>query len=304
MSRGRHRVKDALFGNASSLCPLFVGVSQVQAPISGTLERSSQSPDGKCWFEYYATGAGRVLRYPKLVDFVFDPDLLSAGVCALPALTCDRDTVEHLFHNSMLPMLLADGGALMLHGAAIDMDGSAVVFIGPSGRGKSTLAASFAASGVPFLSDDSIRLNPVADGYIAQPGYPSVRLWRDSDAAVISRRLPAPSGVNFSGKLRYAAGGEIPHASSPVPLRAIYVLAREDVSATTITSLSANDALMEFVQQSFILDIRSERVLSGHFERMAALADKVLAFRLDYPRVYGRLPEVHAAILDHARSLP
>ena len=293
-----------MFGNASSSCPLFIGVPQVQAPIEGTLVRASQSPDGECWFEYYGTGLGKVLRYPKLVDFVFHSDLLSAGIRALPALTCDRDTVEHLFHNSMLPMLLADSGALMLHGAAIDMDGSAVVFIGPSGRGKSTLAASFAASGVPFLSDDSIRLEPVAEGYIAQPGYPSVRLWHDSDVAVISRRLPSPSRVNFSRKLRYAAGGEIPHASNPVPLRAIYVLAREDVSATTITALSANDALMEFVQQSFILDIRSERILSGHFERMAALADKVLAFRLDYPRVYGRLPEVHAAILDHARSLP
>lgn len=292
-----------MYGSSIAVWPLAICPAQTQARIDGVIERTSLLPWGAVWFELYQTSEGKLLRFPQLADFAFDPDALLSGVRATPSIDTDQASVEHLFHNNVMPMLLADRGALVLHGSAVDIGGCAIIFIGASGRGKSTLAASFASTGFPFLSDDSIRLDLTEDGYLAQPSYPSIRLWRDSDDAILLGRVSEISGVNFSEKVRYAAGGEIPHSTTPVPLRAIYVLAHEGLPATNIEPLGANEAMMEFVQHSFILDIRSASTLGGHFERMVTLANKVSAFRLDYPRNYARLPGVHSAIVSHAQSL-
>ena len=283
--------------------PLVIGSAAIQKQIEGVVERTSLFPQGEVWFEFFQTQGGKLIRFPQLADFLFDPHALSAGIYATPTPETDWVSVEHLFHNNVVPMLLADRGALMLHGAAVDLGGFAVAFIGISGRGKSTLAASFAANGFPFLSDDSIRLEATDASYVAQPSYPSIRLWRDSDEAVLAGRAEKMRAVTFSDKARYAAGDEIPHAAEPTPLRAIYVLARDGVIATAIKPLGANEAMMEFVQHSFMLDIRSEHALGGHFDRMAALACKTPAYRLDYPRDYAQLPDVRATIISHARTL-
>jgi hypothetical protein len=292
-----------LYGSEPTLLALVIGPAQVQTQISGVIERTSLLPWGAVWFEFFRTPQGKLLRFPQLADFDFDPDDFSQGIRATPSPDVDRDTIEHLFHNNVVPMLTADGGALILHGAAVDIGGFAVIFLGASGRGKSTLAASFAAAGFPFLSDDSVRLSQTESGYRAEPSYPSIRLWRDSDEAVLSGRAREMSGVKFSNKARYAAGGEIPHSINPTQLRAIYVLANEAPASVMIQSLGANAAMMEFVQHSFILDLQSETTLGGHFERMATLANKMPVFRLDYPRDYTRLPDVRAAIVSHARAL-
>ena len=110
-------------------------------------------------------------------------------------------------------------------------------------------------------------------------------------------------GAARRGFGRYAADGEIPHAVNPTPLRVIYVLSSEAPASTVIRSLRANEAMMEFVQHSFILDIRSKATLSGHFERMATLANNTSVFRLDYPRDYALLPDVRSAIISHATAL-
>lgn len=292
-----------LDGIATALWPLVINRAAFQTRIDGVVERTSHLPQGAVWFEFFQTKQGKLIRFPQLADFLFDPHALSAGIYATPTPETDRVSIEHLFHNNVVPMLLADRGALMLHGAAVDLGGFAIAFIGVSGRGKSTLAASFAANGFPFLSDDSICLEPTDASYVAQPSYPSIRLWRDSDEAVLAGRAKKMRPVTFSDKARYAAGDEIPHAAEPTPLRAIYVLARDGVSAATIKLLGANEAMMEFVQHSFILDIHSPDTLGGHFERMAALAKKTPAYRLDYPRDYSQLPDVRALIIGHASTL-
>jgi hypothetical protein len=47
-----------------------------------------------------------------------------------------------------------------------------VVFAAESGRGKSTLAASFAVNGFRFLTDDGLVLEPAGEGYAVLPSHP------------------------------------------------------------------------------------------------------------------------------------
>jgi len=292
-----------LYGDTTGYPSLSLYPARAQEQVDGVIQRTSLLPLGAVWFELFNTARGKLLRFPNLADFDFDPEDLSEAIRGTPSPDVDIDTIEHLFHNNVVPMLMADSGALILHGAAVEIGGFAIIFIGASGRGKSTLAASFACTGFPFLSDDSVRLDWLETGYLVQPSYPSIRLWRDSDEAVLSARIRKTSTVKFSDKSRYAAGGEIPHSSNPTPLRAIYVLANEALTTTVIQPMGATEAMMEFVQHSFILDLKSQTTLCGHFEHMATLANNTSVFRLDYPREYAMLPEVRASIVSHAQAL-
>ena len=92
-------------------------------------------------------------------------------------------TVRHHFVDDVMPALLAmEEPCCVFHSAAVVVPEGAVLIAGDSGMGKSTLAASFALNGFAILSDDCVVVD-MADGiFVAQPSYPSVRLWRRARA--------------------------------------------------------------------------------------------------------------------------
>ena len=66
--------------------------------------------------------------------------------------------------------------------------------------------------------------------------------------------------------------------------------------------MSASEALMGWVRNSFLLDPRDGAILARHFDRVAGLANSAACYRLDYPRRYEELPRVRNAIAAHHRS--
>src|SRR5690606_19444533 len=109
---------------------------------------------------------------------------------------------EHMLVDQVLPRLLAQLGHLLVHGSALRIDGRGALFIGPSGRGKSTLAGLMQRQGHTVLSDDCILL--VADGerFQALPTYPSLRLNIDSLAALFPVSPDTVSVAAYSEKRR------------------------------------------------------------------------------------------------------
>lgn len=65
--------------------------------------------------------------------------------------------------RQLAPIASSALGHLVLHASSADLDGRSVLFVGESGRGKSTLAAAFDRCGYRLLSDDlsPVRFNPV-----------------------------------------------------------------------------------------------------------------------------------------------
>lgn len=109
-------------------------------------------------------------------------------------------------------------GGLLLHGAALVIDGEAVVVSGPSGAGKSTLAARFAGA---VLHDDVIALAP-------------------------DQR--SPSGwAAWSQDGSRAPSGDLP---GEVPLRRL-LLFSGDRAHTLSTPILAADALGELAAQTY-----------------------------------------------------
>lgn len=93
----------------------------------------------------------------------------------------DREIIIFLW-ASAIAALLQQRGTLIIHGSAIKVGNYAVIFSGRSGSGKSTIALTFATlKNAHIISDDicAISLND-AGIPVVQPGYPLVKLWRDS----------------------------------------------------------------------------------------------------------------------------
>jgi hypothetical protein len=92
-----------------------------------------------------------------------------------------KESDAALFVLTMFGVLLHQRGDLILHGSAIAIDGAAMIFCGPSGVGKSTLAASLMNRGHRVVSDDLSRIGFDANGRpVVFPDGRMLKLWTDS----------------------------------------------------------------------------------------------------------------------------
>ena len=255
--------------------------------------------DGDVAAQFYRTSAGYLLRFAESADFTID--FARQVVTCSPAPDMPDEHIADLYFNQVLPLLMGHDGDPVIHASGVAIDGIAVGFIGPTGRGKSTLAASFARAGHPFLTDDGLILDPAGHGYMVRPRRPILRLCADSEAAILEKNAPLPDVVLW--KERHHASAEMPFHDTAVPLGKLYVLREPSGCATAkITALSPVDALSALIGHSFILDVDDRTRVRALLDRLGDIAERVGCFALDYPRDYAALPGVLDAIIGHARK--
>jgi hypothetical protein len=161
-----------------------------------------------------------------------------------PALWQDR-----LF-NSLLPLLLAARGELVLHACAVQTDAGAVVVCGPSRRGKSTLAALFDAAGLPLIAEDVVLVTFSGTRALAWPGPEGVRV----DAATGARLREVDSaGMPVGGKRVHASLAGDP--AGPIPIAALVSLDPRDDAPLRVTPLSPAAAMAAVFPSVFRLDV-------------------------------------------------
>lgn len=253
---------------------------RAQPPVDSNPFNEWISPGGGVWTGFYRIENGYMLRFPCLADFgVSDTGI---EIVAHPVPGVSAATVQHLYSSQVLPLALSRQGELVLHASAVEVDDSVLAFLGTSGRGKSTLAASFTECGHRIVTDDGLQLQSAADGYLALPGHPSIRLLDDS------RRL---------------AGDNLPFRDSSCPIRCMYFLGEGVADSVAIESVSGRDAMIELVRHSFLLDVEEKTMLARHFSQLTLLVSRPIFFRLDYPRNFEVLPAVREAVLAHSGSI-
>jgi len=257
--------------------------------------------DGTLWTQFYRRHDGYLLRFPDLADFEVSAD--GAVIQSFPAPGVDLSTVEHLYLNQVLPLALSRQNRLVLHGSAVDIQGQGVAFLGESGRGKSTLAASFATEGTRFLTDDGLLLEWAGEQCLIIPSHPSIRLWEDSQSALMHAGTAMAPPVSFTSKARFLAGKGIPFCDESRPLHRVFFLGDGASETPTIEALRPAEALIELVKHSFLLDIEARDMLVRHFDDLTRLAALPIYFRLDYPRDYGALVAVRDAIVQQVLDL-
>ncbi len=186
--------------------------------------------------------------------------------------------VEALLLGAVAGVLLHQRGDLVLHASGVVIGGRAVALAGPSGRGKSTLAAALAALGYAPLCDDLFRVRLADDGVWAIPGSSRLRLW--PQAAVLLSHAPETLATGRPGHPKRLL--VLPPAPAPVPLAALIRL-RLDTRLDTprLTRLSGPSAIMP--AEDLVYRARLGRRLGrriGLFQDMTRLGAQVPVFAL------------------------
>ncbi len=269
-----------------------------QLAISTEAFHKWTQPDGNVWMWFHRNDSAYLLRFPDLADFQVSGDGVRVLVWPVPGVS--PQTVEHLHLNQVLPLALSRQGKLVLHGSAVDVDGNGVAFVGESGMGKSTLAASFATNGGRFLTDDGVQIEWVNGNCQIIPSHPSIRLWEDSQNALTDAATVVAPALEFTTKARLLAGANIAFCEGALPLRRVYFLGVGDAASVEIEMMKPAEALIQMLKHSFFLDMDEREMLAQHFDELSRLAALPIYFHLDYRRCYDDLAHVRDAITQHA----
>jgi hypothetical protein len=259
-------------------------------------------PDASPSASFWRCGQDYLVRFPALADFEISADGSRVAMWRPPSVA--ESTARNLFLNQAVPLALSRQGSLVLHASAVDLNGQCVAFAAPSGRGKSTLAASFARAGHAFLCDDALLVEQADARTVAMPGHPTIRLWPESEHSLL-RDAPVEhaEALEYTRKARLLSSDLLPHCEAPRPLHTIFFLGEEQSAGIRLETLSGAAATVELLRHSFILDTEEPALLGPHFERIAGVARQVNCVRFDYPRRYECLHEVMRAVTDQVGDL-
>jgi hypothetical protein len=172
----------------------------------------------------------------------------------------------------ILAALLRLRGLLVLHASGVALAGGAVLFLGDSGWGKSTLAQAFCARGHQLIADDVNAIATEQESLTVLPGFPQLKLWPDAAATLLpaANRMGGACAQAPKQHHRLAA-----FADRPLPLKHIYVLGNTGLDAS-LRPLSTQEAMLALIRFSRYAIIPTRRDLQArHLQQCAQVASRI-----------------------------
>ena len=210
----------------------------------------------------------------------------------------NEDDVAAFFTSSAFTVLLQQRGVVTLHAAAVAAKAGAVLLLGRSGVGKSSLAVALVERGHPLLADDVTGVVLGAGGRaMALPGFARQRLWVHT-LNEMRWRERAQSRVR-QGMEKYWMPAQRA-CTEPLPVRAALVLTandRSDVGIEPAPTGSAFWLLWENTHRRRAMDAMGQR--PAHFRAVTALAQSVPVARVTRPRHPFLLDELADRVAIH-----
>ncbi len=183
-------------------------------------------------------------------------------------------------------------GRAVLHGSSVAFGEVGAVFVGPSARGKSSLAAWLCSRSWRFVSDAMTVVEPRTRALVQQPH--RFRLRDDAVKALGSEPGDLPIDDQLTGKRRIDVGVSQCIQSS-LRLERAFVI--EPGTAVRLEELEKSSAVMALVGNSYLAG-RMGKVESGlPLLRAASLVDSGLRVQiLSYPRTWTALEDVRLVL--------
>ncbi|HEY6421202.1 MAG TPA: hypothetical protein VIX59_19565 [Candidatus Binataceae bacterium] len=280
---------------------------------------SYAAPDGRPALRQAKVAGGYLLSFPDLADFFVAQNGLEV-TCCWPYAHGSIETICHLALDQVIPCVANLLGLLALHATAVLTPHGVCGFMGSSGVGKSTLAASFDLAGYPAFCDDCLVVVERGREMLAEPGYASVRLWEDSARSLLGESAADHPALghytNKRGVEGAAAADTLTIPRRRTPLVAIYHLTREvpdkadgesgaaskhqapQREAPSIAELSAREVFAQLLRTTYRLDTTDQAMLRREFKALHSLVDRIPVRRLHLPSDFDALPAVREIVLN------
>jgi len=244
---------------------------------------------------------GYYLRFPDLADFqILDK---CADIQCYPMPGVAEDSIRHLLIDQVIPRIVGHQGSIVLHASAIVINGVAILFLGETGWGKSTLASSFHSKGYQLLADDCVLLSPEENNINVIPSYSGIRLLADSVSAVLGEDNNLHNMTHYSAKKRLILSrGVSKQGACSLPIGAIFNIVSPDKSPAeevVIEEIKGAKVVTELLKHSFVLDVTDKEKLTRKFYMTSTItASDLPVYRLGFPRQYDFLERVHDSVED------
>lgn len=194
-----------------------------------------------------------------------------------------EDEIRQFLLGTVATLLLHQRGLLPLHASGIRTPLGAVLFIGHSGFGKSTLLATFLSRGYQMLTDDLAAIKvDTSRQPLVYPGYPQFKLWADS-----AEKLHQPTqGLHriLPDLDKFAIPTNTPLEKEPLPLHTIYILTPNNEQTLYLEPLIKArkfSAFFDHTRQNLALKGMSRHV--EHFRQVVTVANQTRVLRVYRP---------------------
>lgn len=219
-----------------------------------------------------------------------------------PEFGADQRAIADTLCGEVIAFVLHRRGYPCLHASAIVTAEGALAFLGPSGMGKSTLAASFLREGFALLTDDILPLQVQSDGVYAVPGPSTLKLWPETVEHTLGYLGELPKVLEPFDKRLLTLGEGMRHAQSPIRLRGLYLLDRFDPETTGSTDVSIEklgkaQASLSLLRHTYPGAFVQPAEAGDVFPTYARLAAQTPISVLRYPAGFSYQGEVRRQIL-------
>jgi hypothetical protein len=253
------------------------------------------TPSGTHWIELKNRSV--FIGWPGYAEFLVSSD--GRTITAHELQDSNGAALEALLLGPVMSFALLKVGVEQFHATAVVIDGKAAAFIGRSGYGKSTLAATLIRTGFRLLTDDLLVLRSERGHIWAEAGPKRIKLLPHTAQRTLGEfSMRARSSV-ITPKLLIPVRS-INFQSAAVPLKVIYSLNSPAAKNSKIVSLrrfSKRRAFVRMLANNYNVVYGDPKRTNQLFQLSTDVASTVPVKSLSYPRTFTSLSLVRDAIL-------
>lgn len=262
--------------------------------VDGREVQSWELPDGQEWLRIHDAESNYLFTFPGYSHYEVSRDFRDAICC--PQRPVQRETLRHLFLDQVLPLMMAARGETVLHGSAVAIQGKAVVFLGTSGAGKSTIAVKLASLGYPLLTDDCLLVRFGTDEMLACPSYPGARLFEPMIEVIFEHNASTSAVAEYTSKRRVELDRTLlALQGEAIPFGAVFVVT-EDQRDVAWRPLDGSERLVELAKYKYRFDPANQEALRKEFSALVRLAQKP-CYEFRYRRAPESLEQIEPSVL-------
>jgi hypothetical protein len=254
------------------------------------------------WFQHGILEDGSLyMRWEDWLELLISPDGKSV-LCGNRS-NVALEAFDAYLTNFVVSAALLQQGEEPLHTTVIEIGDRAVGLMGPSGIGKSTLAAHLINRGWDLVTDDMLRVTFECNTAFAHPGPYRLKLFKESAARYLHNAVccgpfnPAhgPVGNPLNKKLIFQPrdGAAVKSARRLSALFRLYQPSHDSQpSRILVTQLAGHDLFTTILSSTMHRRDHSPARLQRQFHFAERLVRAIPVYRLTYPRCYDVLNSV------------